>query len=52
MVVATASPATRLAAMLARRGIHYGWLIVAVIFLSSLGSAALRSMPGVLIRPF
>src|SRR5688572_11649126 len=52
MAVATASPATRLAAALARRGIHYGWLIVAVIFLSSLGSAALRSMPGVLVRPF
>jgi len=52
MAAAATSPTRRLAAALARRGIHYGWLIVAVIFLSSLGSAALRSMPGVLIRPF
>lgn len=52
MAVAAAGPPTRLAAALARRGIHYGWLIVAVIFLASLGAAALRGMPGVLIRPF
>src|SRR3954453_19615244 len=52
MAAAPASPTRPLAPALARRGIHYGWLIVGVIFLSSLGSAALRSMPGVLIRPF
>jgi MFS family permease len=48
-----ALPSTsRLAAGLARRGIHYGWLVVAVTFLTMLCAAAVRSMPGVLIRPF
>ena len=42
---------TRLAAGLARRGLHYGWLIVAVTFITMLCGAAVRSMPGVLIRP-
>ncbi len=40
-----------LARLLARRGIHYGWIVVAVTFLAMLTSAAVRSMPGVLIRP-
>ena len=52
MAAVSAGPTTRLAAALARRGIHYGWIVVAVIFLSSLGSTALRSMSGVLVRPF
>jgi sugar phosphate permease len=52
MAVVSASPTTRLASALARWGIHYGWVVVGVIFLSSLGSAALRSMSGVLIHPF
>src|SRR5919199_1536320 len=48
-----AKPSThRLAAALANHGIHYGWLVVAVTFITMLGSAAIRSMPGVLIHPF
>ncbi len=51
-VAAITLPATtRLAATLARHGIHYGWLVVAVTFLTLLASAAMRSMPGVLIQP-
>jgi MFS family permease len=42
---------TRLAAGLARRGLHYGWLVVGVTFITMLCAAAVRSMPGVLIRP-
>jgi len=52
MAVLAEVSATRLAGALGRRGIHYGWLVVAVIFIASLGSAAVRSMPGVLIHPF
>jgi MFS family permease len=37
---------------LAQRGIHYGWLVAAVTFITMLCAAAVRSMPGVLIRPF
>jgi MFS family permease len=43
---------TRVATRLARRGVHYGWLIAAVTFITMLCAAAVRSMPGVLIRPF
>ncbi|HLH23922.1 MAG TPA: MFS transporter [Chloroflexota bacterium] len=43
---------TRLAAGLARRGIHYGWLVAAVTFLTMLSAAAIRSMPGVLMLSF
>jgi MFS family permease len=51
-VATIAVPSTaRLAAGLARRGVHYGWLIVAVTFITLLCAAAVRSMPGVLIRP-
>jgi MFS family permease len=47
-----AAPAPRgLAAWLARHGIHYGWLVVGVTFVAMLASAAVRSMPGVLIHP-
>jgi len=40
-----------LAPALARRGIHYGWAIVAVTFLTMLATAAAMGMPGVLLLP-
>ena len=40
-----------LAPFLARRGIHYGWAVVAVIFLTMLATAAAMGMPGVLLLP-
>ena len=40
-----------LAPALARRGIHYGWAVVAVTFLTMLGTAAAMGMPGVLLLP-
>src|SRR4051812_46178965 len=54
VITRSSSPslAARLAATLQRHGIHYGWLVVGVIFLALLGSAGVRSMPGVLIQPF
>ncbi len=43
--------ATVLAPALARRGIHYGWAVVAATFLVMLSTAAAMGMPGVLLRP-
>jgi MFS family permease len=43
--------ADRLARFLARRGVHYGWVVVAVTFLVMLATAASIGMPGVLIKP-
>ena len=40
-----------LAAALARRNIHYGWVVVAVTFLTMLVTAAAMGTPGVLIVP-
>jgi len=40
-----------LAPVLARRGIHYGWAVVAVTFLTMLATAAAMGMPGVLLLP-
>ncbi len=40
-----------LAAALARRNIHYGWVVVAVTFLTMLVTAGAMSAPGVLIVP-
>jgi MFS family permease len=40
-----------LAPALARRGIHYGWAMVAVTFLVMLSTAAAMGMPGVLMTP-
>jgi sugar phosphate permease len=34
-----------------RRGIHYGWLVVAITFLIVTISSGVRAAPGVLIRP-
>jgi predicted MFS family arabinose efflux permease len=41
----------RLANRLAARGIHYGWVVVAVTFLSALSSAAALGLPGALLQP-
>ena len=45
--------ATRLSpvAWAERRGIHYGWIVVAVTFLTVVTAAGVRSAPAVLIRP-
>ena len=42
---------TALAAHLARRGIHYGWVMAAVTFLTMLVTAGAVGAPGVLIGP-
>lgn len=42
---------TGLAAPLARRGIHYGWVVAAVTFLTMLVTAGAVGAPGVLIGP-
>jgi MFS family permease len=42
---------SRLAAALARRNIHYGWVVVAVTFLTMLVTAGAMGAPGVLIVP-
>ncbi len=38
-------------ALAERRGLHYGWVVVAVTFLTVVTAAGVRSAPGVLIRP-
>ncbi len=40
-----------LAPALMRRGIHYGWIMVALTFLTMLSTAAVMGLPGVLIGP-
>ena len=40
-----------LAATMARRGVHYGWIVVGVAFLTMLATAAVMAMPGVLLLP-
>jgi len=42
---------SRLAAVLSRHNIHYGWVVVAVTFLTMLVSAAVVGAPGVMIVP-
>lgn len=42
---------SRLAPFLAQRGIHYGWAVVAVVFLTMLATSAAMGMPGVLLLP-
>jgi MFS family permease len=44
-------PSTAIAASLARRDIHYGWVVVAVTFFTLLCGAAAMGTPGVLIVP-
>jgi sugar phosphate permease len=36
---------------MAARGVHYGWVIVAVTFLTALSSAAALGLPGALLQP-
>jgi sugar phosphate permease len=43
--------AHRLAALLARRGIHYAWAIAAVTFLAMLVTSAALGLPGALMQP-
>jgi sugar phosphate permease len=43
--------AQALADRLSRRGIHYGWVIVAVTFLTTLTTAGAMGLPGALILP-
>ena len=40
-----------LARVTARLGIHYGWLVIFVIFLVLLTSAGIRNIPGLIIKP-
>src|ERR1700712_1675689 len=42
---------TSLASTLARRNIHYGWVVVAATFLTMLVTAGAMGAPGVLIKP-
>lgn len=42
---------SRLAASLARRGVHYGWVVAGVTFLTMLVTAGAVGAPGVLILP-
>jgi sugar phosphate permease len=44
-------PAQRLASILDRHGIHYGWAVVAVTFLVALTTAGAVGIPGALILP-
>jgi MFS family permease len=46
-----AMPADRLAAFLARHGIHYAWVVVGVTFLTALTTAGAVGIPGALILP-
>jgi MFS family permease len=43
--------ATRLASVLAARGVHYGWVIVVVMGLAMFASSAIRTMPIPLLLP-
>ncbi len=43
--------AARIAVGLARKGIHYGWVMVCVTFLTMLATAAAMGLPGVLLVP-
>jgi sugar phosphate permease len=43
--------AKALSAALAKRGVHYGWVVAAVTFLMLLTTAGAMGLPGALIRP-
>ncbi len=40
-----------MAPALARRGIHYGWMMVAITFMTMVATASAMGMPGLLIEP-
>src|ERR1700742_985888 len=42
---------TALAAVMARRNVHYGWIVVGVTFVTLLVTAAAMGTPGVMIVP-
>ena len=48
---APAAPVTGLAGLLSRRGVHYGFAMVAVTLLVLVMSAGFRSAPSVMIVP-
>ena len=41
----------RLARWMEARGLHYGWVVVAVTFLTALSSSAALGLPGALLQP-
>src|ERR1700689_994043 len=43
--------AAALSRRLSERGIHYGWIVVAVMFLVLLTTAGAMGLPGALLRP-
>ena len=43
--------ATTLARALSVRGLHYGWVMVALVFFAGLCESATMSVPGVLLAP-
>jgi predicted MFS family arabinose efflux permease len=43
--------ANTLAPILARRGIHYGWVMLALTFLTTLSTASVMGVPGVFMTP-
>src|SRR5215204_5703815 len=51
MAATTAPSPSRLARLLAGRGVHYAWVVVAVLFLAMLVASGIRSLPGVLMLP-
>ncbi|HEV7260360.1 MAG TPA: MFS transporter [Bosea sp. (in: a-proteobacteria)] len=50
-LAAPTGPAPGLPAAMARRGLHYGWVVAAVTFLTMLVTAGAVGAPGVLIGP-
>jgi len=42
---------TNLARWMGRRGLHYGWLVAAITFLTALSSSAALGLPGALLKP-
>jgi predicted MFS family arabinose efflux permease len=43
--------ANRLAQWMAARGVHYGWVVAAITFLTALSSSAALGLPGALLQP-
>ena len=42
---------TRLAHRMGRHGLHYGWIVAAITFLTALSSSAALGLPGALLKP-
>ena len=43
--------ATPVSAWLQRRGIHYGWIVAAITFLTMLTMSAALGLPGAMLQP-